>query len=679
MARRKAGSKGPGGPAGPKGLIDRDDGRDESRDEGRGDGAPARSVSDGGGEASAEETSGAPVAAKTAAQAAAQADAQADAQAAAQVDAPVIPEAPPRPRTPSSAGSSGSIEIQFSSPRLPLAGDVADALGEATDVSRAPTTEASLGAHSAVERPGSLDDDPFDAHDLTLEPEQARSSVRKVAKKAEVLVGQGVSKIGDGIGSIGEGVSKIGEKAATRVPVLGESVRQLGEGLSELGASLHNLPAVTQSKRGRILVRSMVVAFLLVFAWIAGIVLLQLRDSKKPDFRPLARKILIAVRDGRESAVWAEASPRFQEVVREQKFIDDMADMKRTLGAFREISAVNETMVTSSANGRVGRVALMLQFDKGRARGNVSFHRDAGRWKLLGIAVDAPPELPITLESRKERSELPEEVVAGAIKVLQAGNIDKAARGADSPGTGRGREARPTSGGGRDAATGDAELVKKSEEVWDQASGVFHSSASKAEFVRLQRERNQTLGNFVRVIEYRSGSKKYGDLSATFTGLVEYESGVVTVALNFGRTEERAPWLLNSLKVVLPMPRPNEGGASDAADDRDDRDGEDDRDADRDEREDRDAAGEERPRTGRPRPRSNDASGGSSSAGSGSAGSGSAGGGSGSASSGSGATPPPPPSPPPSPPPLPSSSSSSSSSSSLPSGVTGSAGPTTAP
>lgn len=615
MARRKAGSKGPGGPAGPKGPPDRDEGRDEGRDDGRGAGRD-----DGRGD-------GAPVRAD-------EEQVTPPARIAAQVDRPVLPEAPPRPRTPSSPGSSGSIEIQFSSPRLPLAGDVADALGEPTDVSRAPTTEASLAAHSAVERPGPLDDDPFDAHDLTLEPEQARSSVRKVAKKAEVLVGQGVSKIGDGIGSIGEGVSKIGEKAATRVPVIGESVRQLGEGLSELGASLHDLPAVTQSKRGRILVRSMVVAFLLVFAWIAGIVLLQLRDSKKPDFRPLARKILIAVRDGRESAVWAEASPRFQEVVREQKFIDDMADMKRTLGAFREISAVNETMVTSSANGRVGRVALMLQFDKGRARANVSFHRDAGRWKLLGIAVDAPPELPITQESRKERSELPEEVVAGAIKVLQAGNLDKAVRPADSPATGRGREARP-SGGGRDATAGDAELVKKSEEVWDQASGVFHSSASKAEFVRLQRERNQTLGNFVRVIEYRSGSKKYGDLSATFTGLVEYEqSGVVTVTLNFGRTEERAPWLLNSLKVVLPMPRPDEAGARDAADGRDDR--EDDRDEreDREDREDRDAAGEERPRTGRPRPRGNDASGGS--AGSASNGSGTAGSGDGSASNGSG-------------------------------------------
>jgi hypothetical protein len=484
----------------------------------------------------------------------------------ARVDLPILPAQPTQATPPKGsplggehgAGSSGSIEVQFSSPRLPLASDVADALGEATDVSRAPTTEASRSASGPVERPkepaGRGDDDELDPYALTEEPEHARSSARIVAKRAEALIGQGVSRIGDGIGTLGEGMTKIGDRTM-RVPVIGESVKQIGEGLSELGASLHDLPAVTQSRRGRILVRSMLVAFVLVFAWIAGIVLLQLRDSKKPDFRPLARKILIAIRDGREAAVWADASPRFQEVVREQRFIDDMADMKRTLGAFREISAVNDTIVTTGASGRIGRVALMLRFDKGRARANVSFHRDAGRWKLLGIAVDAPPELPITQESRKERSELPEEVLAAAIEVLQAGNVDltgisdgRAPSGRDQ---GRERE-RPA------ASTPEADRDLRSNEVWLQASDVFHSSASQLEFARLQRERHQRLGNFVRLIEYKSGSKKYGDLSATFTGLVEYESGVVSAALNFGRVEERAPWLLNSFKVVLPMPRPDE-------------------------------------------------------------------------------------------------------------------------
>ncbi|HRC57320.1 MAG TPA: DUF4019 domain-containing protein, partial [Kofleriaceae bacterium] len=302
-----------------------------------------------------------------------------------------------------SSGSSGSIDVQFSSPRLP-GGAALDSLDEPTDVTRAPTTDAARSAQAALEQDDGLDPD-------ALEPEHghARSSALIVAKRAEELLGQGVSKIGEGIGTIGKGVSRIGERAS-KVPVLGESVRNLGEGLSEVGASLHELPAVTQSRRGRVLVRSMLVAFLLVFAWITAIVLLQLRDSKKPDFRPLSRKILIAVRDGNASAVWADASPRFQEVVREQRFLDEMADMKNTLGLFREIAAVNETIVTTGPSGRIGRVALTLQFEKGRARANVSFHRDAGRWKLLGLTVDTPPELPITQESRKERSELPDEV-----------------------------------------------------------------------------------------------------------------------------------------------------------------------------------------------------------------------------------------------------------------------------
>jgi Protein of unknown function (DUF4019) len=467
------------------------------------------------------------------------------------------------------SASSGSIDVQFSNSRLPAVTDVAtgaasdalsDALGEPTDITRAPTTEAARGALPAIEGlTTELDPEP-DPIDLSPEPEHARSSARIVARRAEALIGHGVSRIGDGIDSLGKGVTALGERAA-KVPVFGESVRNFGEGLSEVGASLHNLPAVSQSKRGRVLFRSMLVAFLLVFAWIAGIVMLQLRDSGKPDFRPLARKILIAVRDGHAAKVWTEASPRFQEVVREQRFIDDMADMKRTLGAFREIAAINETIVTTSANGRIGRVALTLQFDKGSARANVSFHRDAGRWKLLGIVVDTPPELPITQESRKERSELPAEVLGSAIKVLQAGNIEVAkteeARGHDAG------VARSTTAA-RDSASAthaEADRDRRSEQVWDQASAIFHNSATRPEFVRLQRERHDTLGNFVRVIEYRSGSKKYQELNATFTGLVEYQHSVVSAALTFARTDERAPWILNSFKVVLPMPRPDDAPA----------------------------------------------------------------------------------------------------------------------
>lgn len=456
--------------------------------------------------------------------------------------------APPEP----GASTSGSIEVELSSPTLPAAPaprpPELSALEEPTDVSRAPTTEAAQGAQAALEP---LPEAP-DPDALEPEPPHARSSALVVAKRAEELLGQGVSKLGEGIDTIGRGVSKIGERAA-RVPVLGESVRNLGEGLSEVGASLHELPAVTKSRRGRILVRSMVVAFLLVFAWISAIVMLQLRDSKKPDFRPLSRRILLSIRDGNAAAVWADASPRFQEVVREQRFIDDMADMKNTLGAFREIAAVNETIVSTGPGGRIGRVALTLQFERGTARANVSFHRDGGRWKLLGLAVDTPPELPITQESRKERSELPTEVYEQAKQILQAADLAERSEPRESRAE-RGRPAtRPPE------ADPAAERDLRSEALWDTASEVFHSSITKADFVRLQRERTEALGNYKGIIEYKSGSKKLGDLSATFTGLVEYQrAGVVSVAVSFARDDERAPWLLRSLKIVLPMPRLDE-------------------------------------------------------------------------------------------------------------------------
>lgn len=465
--------------------------------------------------------------------------------------------ASPEPGT----STSGSIEVELSSPTLPAAPaprpPELSALEEPTDVSRAPTTEAAQAAQGPLE-PLAEAPDPE-----ALEPEapHARSSALVVARRAEDLLGQGVSKIGEGIDSIGRGVSKIGERAS-RVPVLGESVRNLGEGLSEVGASLHELPAVTKSRRGRILVRSMLVAFLLVFAWISAIVMLQLRDSKKPDFRPLSRRILISIRDGNAAAVWAEASPRFQEVVREQRFIDDMADMKNTLGAFREIAAVNETIVSTGPGGRIGRVALTLQFERGRARANVSFHRDGGRWKLLGLAVDTPPELPITQESRKERSELPPEVYAQAKQILQAADLAERSE-AREPREERGRAAPRAP----EAPTPAAERDQRSEALWDAASEVFHSSIAKVDFVRLQRERTEALGNYKGIIEYKSGSKRLGDLSATFTGLVEYQrAGVVSVAVSFARDDERAPWLLRSLKIVLPMPRLDESNEPEVED-----------------------------------------------------------------------------------------------------------------
>src|SRR5262249_13794724 len=147
------------------------------------------------------------------------------------------------------------------------------------------------------------------------------------------------------------------------------------------------------------------VGFLLVFAWITVIVALQVRGIDAPDFRPTAEQILSELSKGSAGIeqVYEDASPRFHEWVRKDRFVDNMTDMHATIGQFVEITAINESLVTNGPTGRVGRVSLTVAYQKGKTRASVSLHWDQGRWKLLGIGVDVPNELKITKAQREER------------------------------------------------------------------------------------------------------------------------------------------------------------------------------------------------------------------------------------------------------------------------------------
>ena len=53
-----------------------------------------------------------------------------------------------------------------------------------------------------------------------------------------------------------------------------------------VGQSLSHLPVMPKTRRGRVMARSVIVSFVLVFGWIAVIVGLQLRGTRPPDLRP---------------------------------------------------------------------------------------------------------------------------------------------------------------------------------------------------------------------------------------------------------------------------------------------------------------------------------------------------------------------------------------------------------
>jgi hypothetical protein len=415
--------------------------------------------------------------------------------------------ASPAPGTSGASGSaSGSIDVQVSGAKLPAVDPVAS-----------PAVSGAL----EVERSGKF----------AVAGEPADSRGRRIAGAAKDALDAGVSRLGSGIGSLGEGVSRLGEMS--RIPVVGSGVAKLGEGITSVGESLHVLPQVARTRRGRLLIRSMVVGFVLVAAWIVVIVGLQLHGNDTPDFRPNAETILVNLSKGAIDEVYEQASPRFQEMVRKERFIDDMTDLAQTVGKFREITSVNEVLVTNGPTGRIGRVSLTAAYEKATCKVSVSLHDDQGRWKLLGIGVDLPPELKISQAQREERIKACKDPMD-----LKHCDVHQAA---------------------------DAILQKlkdgHADQVWDQATAVFQKQEQKARFIQLQAEHLAALGSYRRIIAVTEAkvigdAKLTGGSSATFDTLAEFEkaSGVRTVFV-FYRRSRLEPWKLRSLKIVLPMPR----------------------------------------------------------------------------------------------------------------------------
>ena len=111
-------------------------------------------------------------------------------------------------------------------------------------------------------------------------------------------VSGGVQALGAGIESIGEGVTKLGDVTRS-LPIVGANIGKLGEAVSRAGESIHALPAVAKTRRGALLVRSVVIGFALIAVWIAAIVALEVHGDGTVDFRSSAERILEQLSRGR--------------------------------------------------------------------------------------------------------------------------------------------------------------------------------------------------------------------------------------------------------------------------------------------------------------------------------------------------------------------------------------------
>jgi hypothetical protein len=359
--------------------------------------------------------------------------------------------------------------------------------------------------------------------------------VNAVQGAAGRAIGGAATRVGAGVGMVGEGVSKLGD-ITRKVPIVGAGVQALGEGISQVGDVMQELPRVAKTARGRVLVRSMLVGFSLVFLWIAAIVGLQLWGNDTYDFRPDAERILVALSKGGKSLddVYEHSSPRFQEMVRKEHFVDDMTDMNATVGKFREITAINDTLQTTGPAGEIGRVGLTVAYDKATCRDSVSFHLDNGEWKLLGIGVELPSSLRITKEERENR-------VAGC-------KVDLPTQPC---------EVRVT------AERILSELRDgKVAEVYKAAAPVFQQVVKQEQFAQLNQQRIAAVGKYMRIISV-TDSKLSDSQHAMFDILAEYErADAVSVTFHFYRSDTDAhgnpgygPWLLSAFKAVLPLPR----------------------------------------------------------------------------------------------------------------------------
>lgn len=302
---------------------------------------------------------------------------------------------------------------------------------------------------------------------------------------------------------------------------IGDKVVQASDSLTKVGESLSALPVVPRTRRGRVMARSVVLSFLLVFSWIAVIVGLQLRRPRPPDFRPNAEAVLIALRDGRAAEVYQGSSVRFREVVLEDTFVEQMEDMNKTLGAYREISAVLDTEVNRGPGGRTARIDVRLEYETGPTKGAVSFRHEGGTWKMLGISIEVPAAIAVTAGTEAQR------------KARVRANFDEMRVVAEAIMLhwGRGEVA----------------------EIWREAAVSFQQGITLDGFQAVEDGHRKVLGSYRRILDVTAATQNPGRTSASLTLLIEFEKATITGSMNFTRVDDT--WRLTFFNLVMPLPR----------------------------------------------------------------------------------------------------------------------------
>jgi len=394
--------------------------------------------------------------------------------------APKDPKGPPKDVDP---GATGSMDVQFSGTRLPRATTV--------------RTDDAAPREIPAEVTGSLDVQ-FSSTAIPRAHDPATSGSVDVGFSQPIPV-------------VPDAPRPARRRRATTVPGM-------------IAESLANLPVVKEvlpkSRRGRLMLRSVFVAFTLIGVWIGLIVYLQLRGEDRPDLRPQVEAIFADLRDNKIDEVFEHASVRFQELTLADNFAHSIQEQNDTLGKFIEVAAVIRTETFRGPSGRTARADLLLDFENGRCQGSMSFLLEDGQWRMLGFRLDLPEDLVVTatsLEKREARVRAPQAVVDLAIHVLEQSRDDK------------------------------------SGELYEAADKVFRDSVTKAKFLELEDQRRATLGAF-RFLHVTSAKQNPTADGATVDGVATYGDGSITQAVSLKFKKVGGEWKLSFYKVILPMP-----------------------------------------------------------------------------------------------------------------------------
>lgn len=253
----------------------------------------------------------------------------------------------------------------------------------------------------------------------------------------------------------------------------------------------------------------------------------------KTQFRPEIRDALGMISDGKADQVWQESSYLLRRTMNVDAFVDMGARMNETLGRFQKITDVMEVSRATSRAGKVGQVVCELAFDWGVTTGTFAFHRDPeeDRWRLVGIDVEIPAPLrekARNLEHQFERVRAPDEVLFALDKIL--GEI----------------------------------AAGRSRQVWLESSAPFRESVGLDKFVDRNRDLEDKLGKFVRVLTIISSGLHPDKDKAKVNALLEYEKTRTNGLFAFVKVDDT--WQLSFYKPLVPEPvlparTPNASGA----------------------------------------------------------------------------------------------------------------------